>query len=149
MHWTCSSIGGDEPGRTPALGRHDPPGAEPAREEVEEVDAVLDEDAAAFRPVPEPVVRARGSRRMRNSRRMPWSSSPRTLRSIRRPTASLIGLYRCIRLATSSRSRAGATAIISSAWATVIASGFSQITCLPARRASIACGWCRNGGVAM
>lgn len=28
-------------------------------------------------------------------------------------------------------------------------SGFSQMTCLPASSASIAWGWCRNGGVAM
>ena len=33
--------------------------------------------------------------------------------------------------------------------ATVMASGFSTITCLPASRAAIACEWWRNGGVAM
>jgi len=51
-----------------------------------------------------------------------------------------------MRLVTSSRSARCAAAIISSAWATVMASGFSHITCLPAASAASACGWCRNGG---
>ena len=45
------------PGPEPALGRLDLARAEPAGEEVEEMHAVLDEDAAALRPVPEPVFR--------------------------------------------------------------------------------------------
>ena len=44
------------PGRR--LGRDDLARPEPAGEEVEEMDAVLDKDAAAFRAVPEPVLRA-------------------------------------------------------------------------------------------
>src|SRR2546423_85649 len=54
-----------------------------------------------------------------------------------------------MRLATSRRSRRRAAATRSSAWATVRASGFSTITCLPASRAARACGKWRNGGVAM
>lgn len=42
------------------LGGEDASGAEPVSEEVEEVNAVLDEDAAAFGGIPEPVVRKEG-----------------------------------------------------------------------------------------
>ena len=38
---------------------------------------------------------------------------------------------------------------MASACSSVIASGFSQMTCLPASSAAITWGWCKNGGVAI
>jgi hypothetical protein len=40
-----------------SLGGHDDTGSQPARKHVEKMDAVLHEDSAAFRAVPEPVLR--------------------------------------------------------------------------------------------
>ena len=48
-------MGGDEPGRTPRCAATTVPGPSQPGEQVEEVHAVLDEDAAALGSVPEPV----------------------------------------------------------------------------------------------
>ena len=88
----------------PTLRGRDGARAQPAGEQVEEVHAVLDEDPAALGPVPEPVLGRQVLVRGVVLERSRAGPRPAPSDWIRRPTASYTGLYRCIRLATTSRS---------------------------------------------
>ena len=74
------------------LGGDDLSRSEPAGEQVEEMDAVLDEDAAALRAGPRTSAAARAPRRPRSSRNSRARGAPSVWRSISALTASNSGL---------------------------------------------------------